>query len=72
MAKAAAQEKNNGAKAVAPSSQQMSFSAHISSSGAIRQIDGQTAREALLTLTMLAAADDSFNTKAGMDAMSET
>lgn len=71
MAKAAAQEKNNGAKTSAPSSQQMSFSAHISNSGATRQIDGQTAKEALLTLTMLTTADDSSNTKAGMAATSE-
>jgi hypothetical protein len=71
MANALTQEKNNGAKTSAPSSRQMSFSAHISNSGATRQIDGQTAKEALLTLTMLATADDSSNTKAGMAATSE-
>jgi hypothetical protein len=71
MAKASAQEKNNGAKTSASSSQQMSFSAHISNNGATRQIDGQNAKEALLTLTMLATADDSSNAKAGMAATSE-
>lgn len=71
MAKAAAQGKNSGAKASASSASQMSFSAHITSSGATRQIDGQSAKEALLTLTMLATADDSSNTKAGMAATSE-
>lgn len=71
MAKAAAQAKNSGSQASGSSASQMSFSAHISSSGATRQINGQDAKEALLTLTMLATPDDSSNTKAGMAATSE-
>jgi hypothetical protein len=71
MAKAAAQGKSHGAKASDPSASQMSFSAHITSSGATRQIGGQNAKETLLTLTMLATADDGSNTKAGMAATSE-
>jgi hypothetical protein len=71
MAKAAAQGKDKGSQTSASSAQQMSFSAHISNSGATRQINGQTAKEALLTLTMLTTADDSSNTKAGMAATSE-
>ena len=71
MAKAAAQGKSSGTQASASSAPQMSFNAHISSSGATRQIDGQNAKEALLTLTMLATADDRSNTKAGMAATSE-
>ena len=50
---------------------QMTFSAHISSTGATRQIDGQTAKEALVTVTMLSTANDGSNTKAGMAATSE-
>ena len=71
MGKAAAQGKSSGTQASASSAPQMSFNAHISSSGATRQIDGQNAKEALLTLTMLATADDRSNTKAGMAATSE-
>src|SRR3984885_5080993 len=65
MAKAASQAK--GAKT---DGSQMSFSAHITSNGATRQIDGQTAKESLLTLTMVANSSDN-NTKAGMAATSE-
>ena len=71
MGKAAAQGKSSGTQASASSAPQMSFNAHISSSGATRQIDGQNAKEALLTLTMLATADDRSNAKAGMAATSE-
>jgi hypothetical protein len=71
MAKAAAQPKNSSSQTSGSSASQVSFSAHISSSGAVRQIEGQDAKEALLTLTMLATPDDSSNTKAGMAATSE-
>jgi hypothetical protein len=65
MAKAASQAK--GAKT---DGSQMSFNAHISSTGATRQIDGQNAKESLLTVTMVANSSDN-NTKAGMAATSE-
>src|SRR6202041_3539358 len=65
MAKAASQAK--GAKT---DGSQMSFNAHISSTGATRQIDGQNAKEALLTVTMVANSSAN-NTKAGMAATSE-
>lgn len=50
---------------------QMSFDAHVSSSGATRNIDGRNAKEALVTITMLADSNDSSNLKAGMAATSE-
>ena len=68
MKKMAAQTK--GAKTPSGDGSQMSFSAHISSTGASRQIDGQTAQESLLTVTMTSNAGDN-NTKAGMAATSE-
>lgn len=52
-------------------SAQMNFDAHVSSSGATRNIDGRDAREALVTITMLANANDGYNVKAGMAAASE-
>jgi hypothetical protein len=69
MAKMSAQAKS--AKNTGPDSSQMSFSAHISSSGESRQLDGQTARESLLTLTMTANSGDAGSPKAGMAATSE-
>jgi hypothetical protein len=65
MAKAASQSK--GAKT---DGSQMSFNAHITSTGATRQINGQNAKESLLTVTMVANSSDN-NTKAGMAATSE-
>ena len=50
MADAAAKAK--GAKPTPAGGSQMSFNAHISNSGATRQLDGQTASEVLLTITM--------------------
>ena len=68
MAKGAAQVKNQApTSSTAP---QMSFDAHITSSGATRQIDGQTAKESLLTVTMVSNAADN-SAKAGMAATSE-
>jgi hypothetical protein len=67
MAKAAAQSK--GAQPASSDGSQMSFTAHISSNGATREINGQTAKEALLSVTMVANSSD--NTKAGMAATSE-
>jgi hypothetical protein len=52
-------------------SAQMNFDAHVSSSGATRNIDGRNAKEALVTITMLANSNDSSNVKAGMAATSE-
>ncbi len=66
MANAAAKAK--GAKPANDS--QMSFNAHISSSGATRQVDGETARELLLTVTMVPNTSDP-NAKGGMAATSE-
>jgi hypothetical protein len=69
MAKAAANSK--GVRTSGSDGSQMSFTAHISNSGASRQIDGQTATESLLTVTMLANSSDNSNAKAGMAATSE-
>jgi hypothetical protein len=49
---------------------QMSFDAHISSTGATRQLNGETAHETLLTVTMLANTGDASG-KGGMAATSE-
>ena len=68
MAKAAA--KSKGAPPSSSNGSQMSFNAHISNSGATRQIDGQTAKEALLTVTMIANSSDT-SAKGGMAATSE-
>jgi hypothetical protein len=68
MAKAAA--KSKGAQPSSSEGSQMSFNAHISNTGATRQIDGQTAKEALLTVTMVANSSDP-NAKGGMAATSE-
>ena len=68
MANAAAKAK--GAKPSATSGSQMSFDAHISSNGATRQLDGETARESLLTVTMVPNTGDP-NAKGGMAATSE-
>jgi hypothetical protein len=68
-AKAKAQSKNSGTN---PSSDaQMSFNAHVSSNGATRNIDGRDAKEALLSVTMMANATDGSNAKGGMAATSE-
>jgi hypothetical protein len=69
-AKAKAQSKNS-TDSNNSSDTQMSFSAHVSSNGTTRSIDGRDAKEALLTVTMLANANDGSNTKAGMAATSE-
>lgn len=72
MANAAAKAKaQSAAPDNSPSSAQMSFDAHVSSSGATRNIDGRNAKEALVTITMLANSNDSSNVKAGMAAASE-
>src|SRR5580704_601943 len=44
--------KTKGAKTSSADGSQMNFEAHISSNGATRQIDGQTAKESLHTITM--------------------
>jgi hypothetical protein len=54
-----------------PSDAQMSFNAHVSSNGTTRNIDGRSAKEALLTVTMIASATDGTNAKGGMAATSE-
>ncbi len=73
MANAAAKAKEQRAPNSAPASSgpQMTFAAHVSSNGSSRSIDGQDAKEALLTITMLGDATDGSNTKAGMAATSE-
>jgi hypothetical protein len=45
---------------------QVSFNAHISSTGAVKQIDGRDAKEALLTLSMDAQSTDGSNAKGSM------
>jgi hypothetical protein len=68
MANAAAKAK--GAKPSNTTGSQMSFDAHISNNGATRQLDGQTASETLLTITMTPNTGDA-NAKGGMAATSE-
>jgi hypothetical protein len=69
-AKAKAQSKSS-ADAGTSNDPQMSFNAHVSSNGATRNIDGRDAKEALLTITMIANATDGSNAKGGMAATSE-
>jgi hypothetical protein len=71
MANAAAKVKQPGGQQPASTQGQMNFSAHISKSGASRDIDGHKAKEALVTLTMIATANDGSNAKGGMAATSE-
>ena len=68
MAKVAA--KSKGAQPSSSDGSQMTFHAHVANSGATRQIDGQTATEALLTVTMVADSSDA-SAKGGMAATSE-
>lgn len=49
---------------------QMKFTAHVTNTGATREIDGQTAKEALLTIVMTPTSNDP-NMKGGMAATSE-
>jgi hypothetical protein len=69
-AKAKAQSKDSTNSSNAGDAQ-MSFNAHVSSNGTTRNIDGRAANEALLTLTMIANANDGSNAKGGMAATSE-
>jgi hypothetical protein len=75
MANAAAKAKQQSAASSnqqpAANGAQMNFDAHISSNGATRTIDGLQAKEALVTITMIANANDGSNAKAGMAATSE-
>jgi hypothetical protein len=68
MANAAAKAK--GSQPSTANGSQMSFDAHISSTGATRQLDGETAHETLLTITMIANTGDASG-KGGMAATSE-
>jgi hypothetical protein len=45
---------------------QISFNAHVTSTGAVKQIDGRDAKEALLTLSMDAQSTDGSNGKGSM------
>jgi hypothetical protein len=71
MTNAAGKVKQQGGQQPASTQGQMTFSAHISKSGATREIDGHKAKEALVTLTMIASTNDGSNVKAGMAATSE-
>ncbi len=68
MANAAA--KTKGSQPSATNGSQMTFDAHISSTGATRQLEGETAHETLLTVTMIANTGDASG-KGGMAATSE-
>ncbi len=70
MADAAAKAKSQGGQQANSDGAQMSFHANISNSGATRDINGQTAKEALLTVTMTSTSNDP-NAKGGMAATSE-
>ena len=67
MAKMTSQAK--GTTATDSSASQMAFDAHVTSSGAKRDINGQSATESLLSVTMTARQDEAR--KAGMAATSE-
>jgi hypothetical protein len=71
MAKAKEQGASSANQQAASGAAQMNFDAHVSSNGATRTIVGLQAKEALLTVTMLANANDGSNVKAGMAATSE-
>jgi hypothetical protein len=71
MAKAAAKPKQSGPHPTSAQESQMTFSAHVSRSGATREIDGHHAKEALLTVTMVANTNDPSNTQGGMAATCE-
>jgi hypothetical protein len=74
MADAAAKAKaqsNTSANSGNSTNAQMSFDAHVSSNGTTRNLDGRNAKEALLTVTMIANATDGSNAKGGMAATSE-
>jgi hypothetical protein len=71
MAKAKQQGSASSNQQSATSSAQMNFDAHISSTGANRTINGLEAKEALVSITMIANANDGSNVKAGMAATSE-
>jgi hypothetical protein len=71
MAKAKQQSASSSNEQHAGNSAQMNFDAHISSNGTTLTIDGVQAKEALVTITMIANADDGSNVKAGMAATSE-
>jgi len=62
--------KTKGSQPSTANGAQMTFDAHISSTGATRQLDGETARETLLTITMIANTGDASG-KGGMAATSE-
>jgi hypothetical protein len=68
MADAAAKAK--GSQPASGNNSQMTFAAHISSTGATRQLDGETAHESLVTITMVANTGDP-SAKGGMAATSE-
>ncbi len=68
MADAAAKARSSQASTA--NSSQMSFVAHISSTGATRQLEGTTAKESLLTVTMVANTGEAAG-KGGMAATSE-
>lgn len=70
MARASAQSRKQPAQANS-SGTQMSFDAHATTTGATQTIDGRTAKEALVSVTMLANANDGSNAKGGMAAVSE-
>jgi hypothetical protein len=70
-AKARQQSVTSSNQQPASNGAQMNFAAHISSNGALRTIDGLQAKEALVTITMIANANDGSNVKAGMAATSE-
>jgi hypothetical protein len=71
LAKAKQQSNASSDKQPAASGAEMNFGAHVSSNGATRTIDGLQAREALISITMIANANDGSNAKAGMAATSE-
>lgn len=67
----AKQQSGSSRNTQSASSARVSFDGHISSNGTTRTIEGQKAKEALVTVTMLANANDGSNAKAGMAATSE-
>ena len=71
MQKAAAQNTKASQNTNSQGDAQIRFSAHVSSTGATRNIDGRVAKEEQVAVTMIADAKSQENVQAGMAATSE-
>ncbi len=71
IAKAMANAKKAPQQSGGDPANQLKFTAHITHSGATRELDGETAKEALLTVTMMSNANDGSNAQGAMAATPE-